>query len=133
MNPPLPRPTVALWRGLTKRCAVCGRGKLFRRWFTMAAACPRCGFRFEQREGAFLGSMSLNYGVAGVAFFIFLALWITLAGTPVEALPLTVGGIAVVTVALLVSFPFTKTLWAAFELLLRDPDDLIFDEVSPPA
>lgn len=52
-------------RGLRQRCPNCGRGTLFEdgSWFTQRKACPECGMRWDKDEAAFLGSVTLNYGV----------------------------------------------------------------------
>ena len=67
-----------LWRGLTKRCARCGSGHLFRRWFTMVRDCPRCGLHFEREAGYWAGALAINLIIVGgvfvVAFVILLVL-----------------------------------------------------------
>lgn len=123
-----PSAPVVLARGMTKRCPICGQGKLFRGWFQIRERCPRCNLKLEQGEGAFLGSMSINYGIAGLAFFAFLAIWLALTLPEVEALPLTVGGIVVVTATLTAFFPFSKTIWCAIDVLLHHPSDLDFGD-----
>jgi len=40
-----------LLRGLKKRCPRCGRGALFRRWYTLHRACPDCHLELEPLEG----------------------------------------------------------------------------------
>ena len=41
----------ALKRGLARRCPHCGRGPLFKSWFTLHARCGVCGLAIEQRPG----------------------------------------------------------------------------------
>jgi uncharacterized protein (DUF983 family) len=57
-------------RGLRNRCPNCGGATLFRKgaWFDVNKECPACGLVFERDEGFFIGSMSINYGVAIVCF-----------------------------------------------------------------
>lgn len=111
-------------RAMLLRCPLCGGRGVFRSWFAMRERCPRCGLKFGQREGAFLGSMSLNYGVAGIAFFVYLGLVLafTLPDPPVVLL--TAGSVAIVLVTILLFFPWSKTLWAAIEVMLLDPSDI---------
>jgi uncharacterized protein (DUF983 family) len=52
-----------LIRGLLLRCPNCGKGKLFRRGFTMYEKCPVCGWRFEREEGYWTGAIALNLGL----------------------------------------------------------------------
>ena len=49
-------------RAAQLRCPRCGSGPLFRGWFRMHEACPRCGFSYEREPGFYLGSIYVNYG-----------------------------------------------------------------------
>jgi Uncharacterized protein conserved in bacteria len=53
-----------LARGLRLRCPVCGRGRLFRRPFSMYEQCPVCHFHFEREEGYFSSAMAINLVVS---------------------------------------------------------------------
>jgi uncharacterized protein (DUF983 family) len=110
--------TRALARGLARRCPRCGRGKLFRRWLQLTTACPRCGLTFEREEGAFLGSLAINYGVTALAVIAYLVvvLVLTLPDPPVFAL--TAGAVGIAIVVPLFVYPFAKTTWAAIDYLL---------------
>ena len=111
-----------LMRGLTRRCPWCGGGKLFRRWFVMTERCPRCGFRLDQGDGAFLGAMALNYGVAGVLFITVLIVWVAATAPNVPVVPLLIVSLLVTGGAILLFYPFSKTLWAAIDVLLHRMD-----------
>ncbi len=50
-------------RGLRNRCPNCGEKTLFASAFRLHRECPLCGLPLERGDGAFLGSMSINYGV----------------------------------------------------------------------
>jgi uncharacterized protein (DUF983 family) len=52
-----------LRRALGLRCPRCGRGRLFRTFFGMHAACGSCGLTFTREPGFYLGSIYINYGV----------------------------------------------------------------------
>jgi uncharacterized protein (DUF983 family) len=108
-----------LFRGLTKRCPACGQRKLFRRWFKIAERCSRCGLVFEREEGAFLGSLAINYGVTGASAIVFLI--VMLARTlPDPPLGIILGGAMGITIVVpLLVYPFAKTTWAAIDLLLH--------------
>jgi uncharacterized protein (DUF983 family) len=115
----VPSAVRALARGLRRRCPRCGQGRLFRRWLSMAERCPRCGLALEREEGAFLGSLVLNYGVTGGAAIAYVAvvMALTLPDPPVAAL--IAGAMGITIVVPLVCYPFAKTTWAAIDLLLR--------------
>jgi uncharacterized protein (DUF983 family) len=121
-TPAIPSVPAMLLRGLTKRCPWCGRGKLFRRWFTMAVRCPRCGLRFEREEGAFLGSLAINFGVTGLVFIAMLVTWVALTLPNVPAVQLTVASVLVAVLLPLLVYPFAKTTWSAIDLLMNRMD-----------
>ncbi len=106
-------------RALARRCPRCGQGRLFRRWFALTERCPRCGLQFEREEGAFLGSLALNYGVTGVLFIATLIVWLIVTLPDVAVVPLMITCIAIAAVFPVVFFPFAKMLWTATDLALH--------------
>ncbi len=121
--PPAPPPAGRLlFRGLARRCPWCGGGKLFRNWFVMAERCPTCGFRLDQGDGAFLGAMALNYAVAGVLFIGILIVWVAATAPNVPVMPLLLVSLSVTGGAILLFYPFSKTLWAAIDVMLHRMD-----------
>jgi hypothetical protein len=92
---------------------------LFRRWFRMVERCPRCNYRFEREEGFFLGAYVINVGITQLAVVIYIAAAIiaTLPHPPPG--PLVAGGIAVAFLVPFVAYPFTKTIWTAFDLMMH--------------
>lgn len=132
-----PGAVTALFRGLTRRCPWCGEGRLFTRWFRMADACPRCGLPLGQDEGAFLGAMALNYGVAGVLFLGILIVWTAATAPDIPVGAMLVVSLGVTAASILLFYPFSKTLWAAVDLLLHRMDrrdrDRFEDELRPPS
>ncbi len=53
-------------RALRLRCPVCGKGKLFRGWFSMHGHCPQCNANFQREPGFYLGSIYFNYGLTAL-------------------------------------------------------------------
>lgn len=109
----------ALLRGLFRRCPACGQGKLFRRWFKLAERCPRCGLVLEREEGAFLGSLAINYGVTGVTTIAFVIIMMVRTLPDPSIFTITAGAIALTMLVPLLFYPFAKTIWAAIDLLLH--------------
>lgn len=111
-----------LRRALLKRCPICGTGGLFTRWFRMKERCPGCGYLFEREEGFFLGAYVINLAVAQ-AMVILLAvvpLIVRLAGDPDASIaPFLAGGVIGAVVGPMVFYPWSKTVWTAFDLMLR--------------
>ncbi len=102
-------------RGLTRRCARCGSGKLFRHYLSMVPDCPRCGLHFEREQGYFAGALAINIicigGLFAVSFLV--AMILTVPDVPV---PLMLA-IFVPMMALgpIVWYPFSKTIWVAVD------------------
>lgn len=104
-----------LVRGFTLRCARCGSGKLFRRWFSMVDDCPRCGLHFEREEGYFVGAMAINI-VAVIAVFGVSFVALLLATWPDPNVVVLVVVLVGVNAAFPVLFyPFSKTIWVAVD------------------
>src|SRR5437868_5590091 len=70
---------ITLGRAFRRRCPVCGKGLLFRRYWTMNALCPNCGVRYEREQGEFIMAMYINLLLTEAIFisgyFISQALW----------------------------------------------------------
>ncbi len=88
----------------------------------MSKRCPTCGFRLDQGDGAFLGAMALNYGVAGALFIAILIIWVAATAPKVPVLPLLLVSLGATGAAILVFYPFSKTLWAAIDVMLHRMD-----------
>ena len=133
-----PRPLTVpllLWRGLARRCPLCGGGGLFRRWFTVVDRCPRCGFRLERIEGHWIGALGMNTIVTLGAVLVAVVVSFLLTypdGSIAVALAVIVGTAILVPLAF---FPVSKTLWSAIDLAMRplEPDDDVDPRWIPPA
>jgi uncharacterized protein (DUF983 family) len=104
-----------LWWGFTKRCPRCGQGHLFRRWFEIVPDCPRCRLHFEREAGYWIGAMAINIGVVIGLFAIGLvvALALTIPDVPVGLLLAIF--VPLMIVLPVVFYPFSKTVWMAFD------------------
>lgn len=118
-------------RALRLRCPHCGKGKLFRSWLHMRPECPACGLRLERgEEGYQVGSYMFNIIAAELVFAaLFLAVVLLTWPSPPWAW-LEYGGIALMIVAPFAFFPFSRTLFLAFDLLFRPAarDELLHSE-----
>lgn len=113
-----------LARGLGKRCPLCGSGHLFAGWFRMKERCPHCGYLFEREEGFFLGAYVINLAIAQglVILLAVVPLIVRLAADPDASIaPFVAGGLLGAVVAPVVFYPWSKTIWTAFDLILRPP------------
>jgi uncharacterized protein (DUF983 family) len=102
-----------LGRALRLRCPLCGEGRLFRGWFAMHPQCPHCGASLEREPGFYLGSIYINYGLTAllVAVVYPVLLFRGVASNQV----LLVGALAFTILFPLVLFPWSRSLWLAFD------------------
>jgi uncharacterized protein (DUF983 family) len=108
---------------IRRRCPVCGGGGLFQGWFTMKASCPTCGLNFNRGESGYaLGAMWFNLLAAeAVTVGIFITtIVMTWPDPPWDVLQVT-GPLEAIAMPLLF-FPFSKTLFLAFDLCIRPID-----------
>jgi uncharacterized protein (DUF983 family) len=104
---------VTMLRGLRLRCPRCGRGAIFRGWFSMNARCPDCGRLFDRAPGYLLGSIYFNYGVTALlVVIVYFSLYFseTLNGKQLLVL-LTAFSV----VFPLWFFRYARGLWIAFD------------------
>src|ERR1700716_13113 len=102
-----------LARGATRRCARCGSGHLFRRYFTMVDDCPRCGLHFEREHGYWAGALAINIGAAAAVFIVTFGVALALTAPDIPVAPLLAILIPLMILVPLLGYPFSKTVWAA--------------------
>ena len=113
-----------LSHALQRRCPQCGGGSLFKSWFRMRERCPTCGIRTERgEEGYTVGAYMFNMVAAELLWAtLFLAvLWVTWPHPPWDLL--LYGGGALMITAPFFCYPFSKTLFLAFDLMFRPASD----------
>ena len=113
-------------RALRLRCPNCGGGPIFASWFRMRERCPRCGLGFERGEqGYVVGAYMFNI-IAAELLFAAIAAGVVAATWPSPPwIWLQWGGAALMIAAPIVCYPFSKTLFLAFDLVFRpaQPED----------
>jgi uncharacterized protein (DUF983 family) len=116
----LPPKRTMFARAIRKHCPACGGGGLFDGWFKMKPSCPTCGLHFNRGESGYaLGAMWFNL-LAAEAVTVGICLTVIIRTWPIppwDALQVT-GPIEAVVMPLLF-FPFSKTLFLAFDLCFR--------------
>lgn len=110
-------------RAARLRCPVCGSGGLFRRWVDLAERCPRCRLRFERGEGEFIGAIGVNTIVSFGAILVATVIAAVFIAQGASAVGFLVGAVVVAVIVPLVFFPFSKTLWVAFTLVIDPLED----------
>lgn len=120
LDAPPPRWPRMLARALALRCPHCGARGVLQGWFRLAPHCPGCGLRLERGESDyFLGAYLVNLVVAEfiVVGVLVTVAWLTWPDPPWDAIQW--GGIAAVLGGIVVTYPFSKLTWLAWDLALR--------------
>jgi uncharacterized protein (DUF983 family) len=120
MGHPVRRTLLLFWRAIRLRCPNCGGGPIFRSWFRMRPYCPACGLPLERGDQGYqVGSYMFNI-VASELLFVLVFLGVVLITWPSPPWQLLqYGGIILMILAPVLFFPFSKTLFLAFDLLFR--------------
>src|SRR5918993_5463058 len=122
------RSLVLFWRAIRLRCPNCGGGPLFSHWVRIRERCPVCRMRLERgEEGYQVGAYMFNIVAAELIFAaIFLGVLVyTWPAPPWDEL--LFGGVAIMISAPFIFYPFSKTLFLAFDLVFRPPSPEDFD------
>jgi uncharacterized protein (DUF983 family) len=121
-----------IWRGVTRRCPVCGQGRLFRRWFTIVEACPRCGHRFDRgEEGYWTGAMAVNIVVTEALFFAVFTLSLVIMWPDVRWGWLLAAVIVLNAGFPIAFYPFSKTIWMALSLWWGPLEPAELERIQP--
>ena len=90
-------------------------GHLFRRWFTLIDDCPGCGLHFEREPGYWTGAMAVNITVAGGSSRSPSSPRSRSRSPNVPVVPLLAVFVPVMIVLPIAFYPFSKTIWMAFD------------------
>ncbi len=118
--------STSLIRALFLRCPHCGKGKLFRRGFTMYERCPVCGWSFEREEGYWTGAVAVNLVVTELLVTLLvvpLAVWLAITQQPITLLVIT--GLPLAFILPFVFFRHSKSFWMSIDFMLHpvDPEE----------
>jgi uncharacterized protein (DUF983 family) len=118
-------------RGALLKCPHCGSRRTFLRgWFRRHDRCRTCGIRWRREEGFELGALTMNTILTFATVTIVMVAVIVATVPDIPALRL-VGSLAVVAVVMPIAiYPFTYTLWLAFDLRVHPPDAAELAEAS---
>lgn len=114
----------AIVRAMRLRCPLCGGGPIFVTWSRLVPNCPVCGLGLERGErGYWLGAYFFNLMAVETVFSVWVPgfLWWTWPDPPWGLLQITTAVLMVIFPVFF--FPYSKTLFLAFDLLVRPPSD----------
>jgi uncharacterized protein (DUF983 family) len=124
-----------LWRGLLRRCPLCGQRRVFETFFQKKERCPRCNFPLIREEGHWIGALGMNTIVTSallaLTLFVSVALtWDHRRGIYIFGPAFLVGGLTP-----LLFFGSSQTVWSAIDLAMRplEPDDDVDPRWIPPS
>ena len=109
-------------RALRLRCPNSGREPVMASWFKVRPSCSSCGIHFERGEhDYYLGAMLFNLVLAELLFAAILVVVLVAMWPVVPWDFLQYGGIALMILFLILLYPVSRTIWMAFDLMLRPP------------
>lgn len=106
-----------LMRGLSQRCPVCGKGKIFQGFIKTYERCPVCNFRYEREPGYYTGAIAVNLVVTEL---ILVAVVLPIAVSQTVSLPVIIALGATLPVLLpLLGYRPTKSLWMSVDHMVH--------------
>jgi uncharacterized protein (DUF983 family) len=124
-SPSTTRRVIALFgRALRLRCPHCGGGPIFVTWSHLVPNCPVCGLGLERGEqGYWLGAYFFNLMAMETVFSVWFVgfLLLTWPEPPWELFQITT--IVLMVLVPVGFFPYSKTVFLAFDLLVRPPTE----------
>ena len=125
---PASTPAVKFGRALRLRCPRCGGGGILRGWLEMQDHCPACGLALERGEKSdfWIGAYVFNL-VAGELLAIGIPIvWVIVAWPDPPWTTVEIVGLVLAVLLPFAFFPFSRTLWLAWDLSFRpfEPGDI---------
>ncbi|GCF07738.1 DUF983 domain-containing protein [Dictyobacter arantiisoli] len=118
-----------LLRGLTQRCPICGRGKLFCGIFKMNEQCPVCHFTFEREEGYYTSAMAINLVISE---FIAAGIVLPMAFNPgIPVLTAMLIGCPIALILPLLLYRPSRGMWLAMDHYLNPTTGSDLPDESP--
>jgi uncharacterized protein (DUF983 family) len=117
---PWRRIIVGMARAMLRRCPYCGRGGIFKGWFTLMERCPTCSVTYAYETGYFLGSYAVNIVVTelfAVAAVVALLIW-----SDLSVLQLQAAGVTLAIGLPIFFYPFALLVWVAIDITFHPPD-----------
>jgi uncharacterized protein (DUF983 family) len=109
-----------LLRAILLRCPNCGQRGIFATWTQLRERCPHCGLRLHRGESDyFIGAYLLNLVAVELLFAIVLAIVVVITYPDTPWTLLQWGGLVLMIAGAFICYPFAKSIWLAFDLILR--------------
>jgi uncharacterized protein (DUF983 family) len=131
VDEPPPRPLTLprlLWRGLVRRCPLCGSGGCFASFLHTKERCPRCNFPL-QRTDAWIGALGMNTVVTFGLLVVTLGVTVGVQWEHRRAIWIVVPCTLVAALTPFLFYGSSQTLWGAIDLAMRPVEPA--DDVDP--
>jgi uncharacterized protein (DUF983 family) len=110
-------PGQTLARGLRRSCPICGYRRIFSTYFKLKESCPRCAYVFSREDGYWVGAIIMNTAVTEGLFLLLFIVSIIAMAPDIDWLVLLAIGVATNLIFPVIFYPFSKTIWMAFDLV----------------
>lgn len=118
----LPTPSRRIARAFALHCPECGSGGLFRQWLRLQPRCPRCALKTDRgNKDHFVGAYLVNLIIAELLFAIGLGVWLLAVWPDVPWDRIELVAVAAMVLSPLITYPFTRTVWLAADLIFDPP------------
>ena len=122
--PPRHRVTRMFARALRLRCPQCGGRPIFVTWSHLVPNCPVCGLGLERGEqGYWLGAYFFNLMAVETVFTVWVVGFLLWTWPEPPWTFFQISTIVLMLIVPFVFFPYSKTLFLAFDLLMRPPSE----------
>ena len=118
-------------RALLLRCPWCGARRTFiRRWLGKHERCRTCGICWRREEGFELGAVTVNTVLTFIVLTAAMTVGFVTTSPDIPVAPMVLALIGVAVLMPIVIYPFTFTIWLAFDLAVRRPEPRELAEAS---
>jgi uncharacterized protein (DUF983 family) len=110
-------------RAVRLRCPWCGSRRTFiHRWLGKHERCRSCGIRWRREEGFELGAVTVNTVLTFVVLTAGMTIGFVLTAPDIPVVPMVLSLVGVAVLMPVVIYPFTYTIWLAFDLAVHRPE-----------
>lgn len=123
------RATRILSRAAARRCPNCGSANVFRNYLAQREACPACALKMDRGEkDFFIGAYTINLIIAELLVFFGGMAVLVRTWPEVPWTGLMWGLAALMVVAPIALYPYSRQLWLACDLIFRPPASGDFEQ-----
>jgi uncharacterized protein (DUF983 family) len=117
-----------MMRAMRLRCPWCASRRTFLRgWFRRHERCRTCGLRWHREVGFELGAVTMNTVVTFGALTLLMAIGFVATAPDIPVLPFVLGLAVAAVLVPIALYPFTYTMWLAFDLAVHPPEQAELD------